>query len=86
MEVPLTLIEVYENRHYPIQAADPIEAINFQMDQQGSTPRGLEPYIGSSGRVSEVLNGKRGLGLALIKRLHDGRRIPCESLLAGGAA
>lgn len=85
MEVLVTLIEVYENKHYPIRAADPIEAIKFRMDQQGLTPRDLEPYIGSSGRVSEVLNGKRGLSLAMIKRLHEGLRIPYESLLAGAA-
>ncbi|MNG27534.1 hypothetical protein D3C84_1126660 [compost metagenome] len=55
------------------------------MDQQGLTPRDLEPYIGPSGRVSEVLNRKRKLSLAMIKRLHDGLHIPYESLLAGAA-
>lgn len=82
MEVLVALIEVYENRHYPIHAADPIEAIKFCMDQQGLTPRDLEPFIGPSGRVSEVLNGKRRLSLSMIKRLHAGLRIPYESLLA----
>lgn len=85
MEILVTLIEVYENRHYPIQAADPVEAIKFRMDQQGLTARDLEPYIGSSGRVSEVLNKKRGLSLSMIKRLHEGLKIPYESLLAGVA-
>ena len=85
MEVLVTLIEVYENKYYPIQAADPIEAIKFRMDQQGLTPRDLEQYIGPSGRVSEVLNGKRRLSLKMIKRLHEGLRIPYESLLAGAA-
>ncbi|MBK5009727.1 MULTISPECIES: helix-turn-helix domain-containing protein [Pseudomonas] len=83
MEVLVTLIEVYESKHYPIHPATPIEAIKFCMDQQGLTARDLEPYIGASGRVSEVLNGKRGLSLSMIKRLHDGLRIPYESLLAG---
>ncbi|MDZ3994191.1 hypothetical protein PspTeo4_31880 [Pseudomonas sp. Teo4] len=83
MEVLVTLIEAYENKHYPIHPADPIEAIKFCMDQQGLTPRDLERYIGPSGRVSEVLNGKRSLSLSMIRRLHDGLRIPYESLLAG---
>ena len=30
---------------------------------EGLTPRDLEPYIGQSGRVSEVLNRKRALSL-----------------------
>ncbi len=85
MEVLVTLIEAYENKHYPIGPADPIEAIRFRMDQQGLTMRDLEPYIGPSGRVSEVLNGKRPLSLRMIKRLHDGLRIPYESLLADAA-
>ena len=85
MEVLVTLIEAYENKHYPIGPADPVEAIKFRMEQQGLTPRDLEAYIGPSGRVSEVLNGKRPLSLRMIKRLHDGLRIPYESLLAGAA-
>jgi len=83
MEVLTTLIEAYEQKHYPIGPADPIEAIKFRMEQQGLTPKDLEPYIGPSGRVSEVLNRKRALSLRMIKRLHDGLRIPYESLLAG---
>ena len=85
MEVLVTLIEVYENKHYPIGPADPIEAIKFRMEQQGLSMRDLEIYIGPSGRVSEVLNGKRPLSLRMIRRLHDGLRIPYESLLAGAA-
>ncbi|MBA5705866.1 helix-turn-helix domain-containing protein [Pseudomonas fulva] len=83
MEVLVTLIEVYENKYYPIQSATPLEAIKFCMEQQSLTPRDLEPYIGPSGRVSEVLNGKRRLSLSMIRRLHEGLRIPYESLLAG---
>lgn len=83
MEVLVTLVESYENKHYPINAPDPIDAIRFRMEQQGLTPRDLEAYIGSSGRVSEVLNRKRSLSLRMIKRLHDGLRIPYASLMSG---
>jgi HTH-type transcriptional regulator / antitoxin HigA len=83
MEILVTLIEAYENKHHPISPPDPVEAIKFRMEQQGLTPRDLEAYIGSSGRVSEVLNRKRPLSLRMIKRLHDGLRIPYESLLTG---
>jgi HTH-type transcriptional regulator / antitoxin HigA len=83
MEVLVTLIEAYENKHYPISPPDPVEAIKFRMEQQGLTLRDLEAYIGPSGRVSEVLNRKRPLSLRMVKRLHDGLRIPYESLLAG---
>jgi HTH-type transcriptional regulator/antitoxin HigA len=82
MEILSTLIEAYEARHFPIGVIDPIEAIKFRMEQQGLTQKDLEPFIGSSGRVSEVLNHKRRLSLKMVKRLHDGLHIPYESLLA----
>ena len=80
-DVLVTLIEAYENQHYAFGPADPVEAIKFRMEQQGLTPKDLELYIGSSGRVSEVLNRKRRLSLQMVKRLHDGLHIPYESLL-----
>lgn len=82
MEILTTLIEVYENKYFPINAANPIDAIKFRMEQQSLTPKDLEQYIGSSGRVSEVLNGKRALSLRMIKNLHAGLKIPYESLLS----
>ena len=82
MEILVTLVEAYENKHYPISATDPIDAIKFRMEQQGLTQKDLEPFIGSSGRVSEVLNHKRGLSLPMVKRLHEGLNIPYESLLS----
>ena len=82
MEILVTLIEAYENKNYPIGPPDPIEAIKFRMDQQGLKAKDLELFIGSSGRVSEILNHKRPLSLRMIKRLHDGLNIPYESLLA----
>jgi HTH-type transcriptional regulator/antitoxin HigA len=82
MEILVTLIEAYENKYFLIGAADPIEAIKFRMEQQGLTQKDLEPFIGSSGRVSEVLNHKRGLSLPMVKRLHEGLNIPYESLLS----
>ena len=80
-DVLVTLVEAYENKHYDFGPADPVEAIKFRMQQEGLTPRDLEPFIGPSGRVSEVLNRKRPLSLRMVKRLHDGLKIPYESLL-----
>ena len=81
-DVLVTLVEAYENKLYDFGPADPVEAIKFRMEQQGLTARDLEQFIGPSGRVSEVLNRKRRLSLRMIKSLHDGLKIPYESLLA----
>lgn len=81
-DVLVALVEAYENKQYEFGPADPVEAIKFRMEQEGLTPRDLEPFIGPSGRVSEVLNRKRPLSLRMVKRLHEGLKIPYESLLA----
>ncbi|TIC80347.1 helix-turn-helix domain-containing protein [Crenobacter intestini] len=80
-EVLLTLVQAYEAKHYPIAPPDPIEAIKFRMEQGGLTLKDLRPYLGSSGRVSEVMSRKRGLSLAMIRRLHNGLHIPLETLI-----
>ena len=81
LDVLATLVEAYEARQIPIEAPDPVAAIVFRMEQQGLTRRDLEPYIGHSGRVAEVLNRKRRLSLTMIRRLHEGLDIPLESLI-----
>lgn len=81
MEVLVALIEAYENKHYPIQHADPVEAIRFQMEQLNLEQKDLEPYLGVPSKISEVLSGKRQLSLTMIKKLHNGLKIPYESLI-----
>lgn len=81
LDVLVTLIEAYERTHFPMDLPDAVEAIKFRMEQQGLTPKDLEPLIGRSNRVYEVLNRRRGLTLAMIQKLHAGLGIPAESLL-----
>ncbi len=80
-EVLFTLVEAYEEKHYPILPPDPVEAIKYYMDSRGLNRRDLEKYIGPSGRVSEVLNRKRPLTLAMIRKLNAGLGIPAEILI-----
>ena len=81
LDILVTLIEKYEAQHYPIDAHNPIEAIRFRMDQNGLKDKDLIPYIGQSGRVSEVLSFKRKLTLNMIRKLHSELKIPTESLI-----
>ena len=82
LDVLTTLIQAYEARHFPIDAPDPVEAIKFRMEQQGLSVKDLEPIIGQRNRVYEVLNRKRPLTLAMIRRLHSSLGIPAEVLIA----
>ena len=81
LDVITTLIEAYEARRWPIDPPDPIDAIKARMAQHGLRPRDLEPLLGGRGRVSEVLNRKRPLTLAMIRRLHRELGIPAAVLV-----
>ncbi|MDO8891500.1 MAG: transcriptional regulator [Sulfurimicrobium sp.] len=81
LDVLVTLVEAYEARHYPLDLPDPVEAIKFTMEQKGLTVKDLEPMIGRSNRVYEILNHTRPLTLKMIWRLHQGLGIPAESLI-----
>ncbi|MBC8504152.1 MAG: ImmA/IrrE family metallo-endopeptidase [Chloroflexi bacterium] len=81
LELFAFLVEKYEELHYPIDLPDPIEAIQFRMEQSGLTRKDLAPYLGSQSKVSEVLNRKRPLSLSMIRALHIGLGIPAEILL-----
>ena len=81
LDILATLVEAYEDKHFPIEVADPIEAIKFRMEQRGLTPKDLQPMIGRMNRVYEILNGTRPLTLAMIWKLHHSLDIPAECLI-----
>ena len=85
LDVLVTLVESYEDKHFPIESPDPVEAILFRMEEMNLMRKDLEPYIGSRHRVSEVLNRKRELSLNMIRRLHEGLGIPLENLIGKAA-
>jgi|SRR5271170_4338721 len=81
LDVLATLIDAYENEHYPIDPPDPIEAIKFRMEQQGLSRKDLEGVLGSRTRIAEVLNRRRGLSINMIRRLHDKLGISADVLI-----
>ena len=81
LDILVTLVEAYEAKHFPMDLPDPVEAIKFEMERKGLTVKDLEPMIGKSNRVYEILNYKRSLTLKMIWKLHEGLGIPAESLI-----
>ena len=63
------LVDDYENKHYPIEAPDPIEAIKIRMEEMQLKQVDLIDEIGGKSRVSEVLNRKRRLTVGMIRKL-----------------
>ncbi len=86
LDILTTLVQAYEATHVPITAPDPVEAIKFRMEQSGLSVKDLEPILGRSNRVYEILNRKRPLTLAMIRRLHKNLGIPANVLIAETAA
>jgi HTH-type transcriptional regulator/antitoxin HigA len=81
LEVLALLSEAYEAKHHPIEPADPIDAIKFMMEQKGLDRADLEPALGHSGRVSEVLNRRRPLSINMIRALVGLLDIPADILM-----
>lgn len=83
-DILCVLVDAYEDVRYPIGPPDPIEAIKFRMDQMGLTQTDVAPMFGGANRVSEVLSGKRGLSLSMIRRISKGMGIPVDVLVGQG--
>lgn len=81
LDVLVTLVEAYEDKHDPISPPDPVDAIRFRMDQLDLDRKDLEELIGSRARVSEVLSRRRSLSLGMIRRLHSRLGIPADVLI-----
>lgn len=84
LELLSTLVALYEQEHFPIDAPDPVSAIRFRMEQEGLTNDDMVAYLGSKSRVSEIFAHKRNLSISMIRKLVAGLHIPAEVLL--GAA
>ncbi len=69
LEILGLMVDDYENKHYPIDAPDPIEAIKIRMEEMHLKQVDLIPEIGGKSRVSEILNRKRRLTVEMIRKL-----------------
>lgn len=81
LDILVTLIEKYEQIHYPIPEPDPIEAIKFMMEQNGITDADLGVILNSRSRVSEIFKRKRALTISQIRVLNEKLHIPASTLI-----
>ncbi len=81
LDVLTTLVQSWEQQHCVMDLPDPVEAIKFRIEQLGLGIKDLEPMIGKSNRVYEILARSRKLTLPMIRRLHTELGIPLESLI-----
>lgn len=81
LEILTTLVESYEEAHWPMASPDPVEAIRYTMESRGLTGHDLVPVLGSRRKVEEVLARKRVLNLDMVRRLHIGLGISADVLI-----
>jgi HTH-type transcriptional regulator/antitoxin HigA len=65
------LVEDYDDRHYPLGENDPVTALKEMMNFRDLKPKDLWPVLGSKGVVSEILNRKRTISKAQVKKLAE---------------
>lgn len=80
-DVLALVIKDYEERHYVIDAPDPIEAIKYRMEQQGITNKQLADILGYKSRVTDLFKKNRKLNLSMVRKLHVSLHIPLQSLI-----
>lgn len=75
LDVLVTLVEAYEDKRWPLDEADPVEAIEAAMAYEGHTRADLGRLIGAS-RATEVLQRKRALTLPMIRKIASSWHVP----------
>jgi HTH-type transcriptional regulator/antitoxin HigA len=81
LEAQARLIAAYEGQKWPRRPVSIAHLIRHLMDQHGLTRADMVPILGTPSRVSEVLNGKKGLSMAMVQRLRARFRVPADLLI-----
>ena len=81
LEALVTLVEAYEAKHWPIEAPDPVSALDHVMEARGLRQKDLAELIGSQSHASEVLHRRRPLTLAMIRTLSRAWGLPADVLV-----
>jgi HTH-type transcriptional regulator / antitoxin HigA len=71
IELLTQLVENFEKRAYPRKKSDPAQLVRFLLDQRGLKPADLASIVGSRGRVSDILSGRRSISKEQAKRLGE---------------
>ncbi|MFZ4664466.1 MAG: helix-turn-helix domain-containing protein [Caldilineaceae bacterium] len=80
LDLLATLVMAYEAKQTPIEPPDPISALEHYLDRQGLERQDLVPYIGTIGRVHEIMNRRRRLSLTMMRKLAPVTGIPISTL------
>jgi HTH-type transcriptional regulator/antitoxin HigA len=75
------LVEDYENRKWPRRAQSIPDLLAYLMEEHGLNRADLVPLLGTPSRVSEVLSGKSGLSMTMVRRLRQRFGVSADLLI-----
>ena len=78
LEMMSILIEDYDRKHFPLSPSQPHKMLTFLLGQRELEAHDLWPVLGSKGRVSEILSGKRAISKAQAKKLAAFFHVPLD--------
>src|SRR6266478_9344429 len=82
LDILATLVEKYEDDRWPnIDASDPIDLLNYEIDELGHSQAELAELLGSRSRASELLNRRRPLTVEMIHKINQAWKIPADLLV-----
>ena len=79
LDVLVTLADAYEDKRWPLEELDPVEAIEAAMEHDGHSRADLAALIGKN-RATEILKRQRPLTLPMIRSIAQAWHVP-ERLL-----
>ena len=84
LDVLLALVEIYEAKRWPIEADesfDPVDVLNYAIDEFGHSQAELAELLESRSRASEILSRRRALTVDMIHRISEAWKIPADLLV-----
>jgi HTH-type transcriptional regulator/antitoxin HigA len=84
LDVLLALVEIYEARRWPTELSkrfDPIDVLNYAINELGHTQAELAELLKSRSRASEILSRRRPLTVDMIHKISKAWKIPAELLV-----
>lgn len=82
LDVLAMLVEKYEEERWPDEdTSDPVDLLNYAIDELGHTQAELAELLGSRSRASELLGRRRALTVDMIRKISAAWKIPAELLV-----
>jgi len=84
LDVLLALVEIYEAKRWPIEIRrrfDPIDVLQYAIDELGHSQAELAELLGSRSRASEILGRRRALTVQMIHAISGAWKIPADLLV-----